>query len=400
MIKSLVISTVYGGGAGRACLRLHEALLEHPKVEPHALVGQFPPDHAVNVAPIHKTKLELILRRRYTKLIAARNLRGRPATEETFLNPRTGYAIHRHSLVRQADIVNLHWTTRFLDHRSFFANVKKPIVWTLHDMNPWSGGYPYDKDFPFDAYQDLIAANLEYQAKALKGIENLTVVAPSRWLYELSKASGLFGRFRHECIPYSLDVDLFKPVDQGGTRTRLGLPVAKKVILFVASYLGHKRKGFQHLVAALEILRKRVPTDNVCLAVVGSGNLSALPEGFETIELGRITEESKMAEIYAAADMFVIPSEQDNLPNTVIESLSTGTPVTGFAVGGIPDMVEAPELGHLAPSIDAGELATAMEKMLQTDFNREYIRANAVRRYSPHVQANAYHELFVDMLKR
>jgi glycosyltransferase involved in cell wall biosynthesis len=398
MIKSLVISTVYGGGAGRACLRLHEALLEHPGVDPHALVGQFPPDHAVNVSPVHNTKLELILRRRWTKFIAARTLRGRPATEETFLNPRTGYAVHRHPLVREADIINLHWTTRFLDHRSFFANVKKPIVWTLHDMNPWSGGYPYDKDFPIEAYQDLITANLKYQAAALKDVDNLTVVAPSRWLHDLSKASGLFGRFRHECIPYSLDVGTFKPVDQSATRVRLGLPTNKKVILFVASYLGHKRKGFQHLVAALEILRKRVSTDDVCLAVVGSGNLSALPEGFETIELGRITEERKMAEIYAAADMFVIPSEQDNLPNTVIESLSTGTPVTGFAVGGIPDMVEAPELGYLAPRIDAGELAAAMEKMLQTDFDRAYIRANAVRRYSPSVQANAYHALFEDML--
>jgi glycosyltransferase involved in cell wall biosynthesis len=179
----------------------------------------------------------------------------------------------------------------------------------------------------------------------------------------------------------------------------LGLPVDKKIILFVASYLGHKRKGFQHLVAALEILRDRMPVNDICLAVVGSGNLSALPEGYEIIELGHITEERGMAEIYGAADMFIIPSEQDNLPNTVVESLSTGTPVTGFAVGGIPDMVNAPKLGLLAPRIDAGELATAIEKMLHTDFDREHIRASAIRRYSPKVQANAYHDLFADMLK-
>jgi len=401
MIRSLIISTVYGGGGGRACIRLHEGLLEHPEVDSRVLIGQpLPKGATVNVSPIHNTKLELLLRRRYTKLIAARTLRGRPPTEETFLNLRTGYAIHRHPLVQRADVINLHWTTRFLDYASFFANVKKPIVWTLHDMNPWSGGFPYDKDFPLAAYQELVDENLQELERILRPVDDLTIVAPSQWLVDLSKASAVFGRFRHACIPNCLDVELFRPRDQAPLRSRLGLPVNKKIILFVANYIGHKRKGYQHLVAALEELGKRVDPTEICLAVVGNGNLEALPADFETIELGHIATQLGMAEVYAAADMFVIPSEQDNLPNTVLESLSCGTPVTGFAIGGIPEMINDPKLGRLAPTINGGELANAMEEMLSTSFDRDYIRQSAVRRFAPSVQAGAYHELFADMLKR
>lgn len=399
MINSLQISTVYGGGAGRACIRLHEALLEHPDVNSRVLIGQnFPQNPLPGVQPMYRSELTSFLRRRWTKLIAASALSGLPKTEETFMIPRTGHAVHRHPAIAQADLINLHWTTRFLDHRSFFNAVQKPLVWTLHDMNPWSGGYPYDREFPFQEYEKVIAANLSLQADALKEVDNLTVVCPSRWLYEASKASKLFGRYRHELIPYSLNTEVFKPRSTSEIRQSLGLNKHKKILLFVATHLGHIRKGLRHLIEALNILEGQVNTNNLQLAVVGNGRPASLPENMDVIELGRIPDEAKMAEVYAAADIFILPSEQDNLPNTVLESLSSGTPVVGFEIGGIPDMVSDSSLGCLGRNIGPEDLAAAIKEAISTDFDRDHIRKVAHERYQPIVQAKAYSTLYQDIL--
>lgn len=399
MIKSLQISTVYGGGAGRACIRLHEALLDHPEVDSRVLIGQnCPKDALPGVVPLYKNEAYSFFYRRWTKLIAATALRGLPPTEETFMLPRTGHSVHRHPIVKEVDVVNLHWTTRLLDHQSFFKAVQKPLVWTLHDMNPWSGGYPYDREFPFSAYDQRIKENLALQSLALRDIDNLTVVCPSRWLYEASKGSKLFGRYRHELIPYSLNTEVFTPQNVPDVRQKFGLGVDKKVLLFVATQLGHVRKGLRHLIAALGILAEQGDTQDVELAIVGNGRPSDLPERLAVKELGRISNEADMAEIYAAADIFVIPSEQDNLPNTVLESLSTGTPVVGFRIGGIPDMVSDASLGSLAENIAPEELALAIRKALTTNFDRQHIRQTALERYTPKVQAAAYYRLYQDIL--
>ncbi|MEM9528700.1 MAG: glycosyltransferase [Bacteroidota bacterium] len=398
-IKSLQISTVYGGGAGRACIRLHEALLEHPAVTSRVLIGQnCPKDALPGVVPLYKNELSSFLHRRWTKLIAGMALRGLPPTEETFMIPRTGHSVHRHPIIDEVDVVNLHWTTRLLDHRSFFKAIQKPLVWTLHDMNPWSGGYPYDRKFPFTAYDQQIKRNLTLQVEALQNIDNLTIVCPSQWLLEASKASKLFGRYRHELIPYSLNTEVFIPQSVTDLRREFGLAADKKVLLFVATQLGHVRKGLHHLIKALRLLADRGDAKNLELAIVGNGRPADLPETLAVRELGRISNEADMAKVYAAADLFVIPSEQDNLPNTVLESLSTGTPVVGFRIGGIPDMVSDPSLGCLAENISPEELALAIGEALTTKFKRQHIRETALARYMPKVQAEAYYQLYLDIL--
>ncbi|MEL6142056.1 MAG: glycosyltransferase [Bacteroidota bacterium] len=398
MIKSLQISTVYGGGAGRACIRLHEALLTRSDIISKVLTTQIPPPEAKNVYRLSNSELELFLRRRWTKLIAARALWGKPSTQETFCMPRTGYAVHKHPLIAEVDLLNLHWTTKMLDHSSFFAAVNKPIVWTLHDMNPWSGGYPYDLGFPMEEYQSVIEANLALQTKSLQHISNMTIVCPSRWLYDLSRQSKLFGRFRHELIPYSLDLAVFKPYEKLAAKQQFALPRDKKVILFVASHLQLRRKGLHHLVKALSFLKEEADLEHFCLAIVGGGKINALPQGLQVIEIGRINNKDRLAQVYSAADIFVIPSEQDNLPNTVLESLACGTPVVGFEVGGIVDMVNEPALGRLGAKLDPQALKRAIKDALLDEFDQAYIRQSAVKRYSHSIQASAYYSLYQEML--
>ncbi|HZK80335.1 MAG TPA: glycosyltransferase, partial [Humisphaera sp.] len=199
-------------------------------------------------------------------------------------------------------------------------------------------------------------------------------------------------------IPYGLDTQEFSPRGKEICRQALGIPEQSRVILFVAQSSAMRRKGFELFQQALT----KLPPGNLLLLSVGGGE-SAMDGSIRRLHLGNVEHDRILSLAYGAADVFVIPSMQDNLPNTVLESMACGTPVVGFCVGGIPDMVRPGETGALAPAGNVDALATAIRTMLDDDEERrrmgENCRRVALEEYDAGAQARRYISLYTSLLE-
>lgn len=331
---------------------------------------------------------------------------------EVFTFSHSLYRIQDHPLYKEADIIHLHWVANnFLDYKSFFPHNKKPVVWTLHDMNPFTGGCHYAEDCEgfmqactncpqLQNTDDPSYSNKELISKldSLSGILNVTIVSPSQWLLNLSKRSKLFGKFSHIHIPYGIDSNNFQPREKIYSRKILGIPEDSPVILFAALSIESKRKGYSLLLEAFQRLQLK---DKVTLCAVGIKNNSTTFINTDFYELGSFSDERLMSIAYSAADIFVIPSLEDNLPNTVIESLLCGTPVIGFPTGGIKEMIEDEKNGYLCKDISVPALAEKLNKFLTGSyiFDRDKIRKDAVEKYDSTVQTKRYIKLYKELLE-
>jgi glycosyltransferase involved in cell wall biosynthesis len=220
------------------------------------------------------------------------------------------------------------------------------------------------------------------------------MVTPSRWLAERVKASNILGGFPLSVIPYGLDIEDFAPRDRRAARNVLGIPQEAKVVLFVADVTDNMRKGFALLAEALIRCSNKVA--NLFLVSLGH-NKPAVHIQTPWLHVGPINNDRFLSMVYSAADIFTIPSLQDNLPNTVLEAMACGTPVVGFAVGGVPDMIREGVNGLLVSASNVPALHVAMVNLLN-NAGREDIRANcrrvAVEEYSLELQARQYSELY------
>lgn len=334
-----------------------------------------------------------------------------PDNSIVFSDDRSRYGTSVLNQLPDCDIINLHWVAGFIDYTSFFLNISKQtkIVWTLHDMNPFTGGCHYDNGcFGYlnqcGACPQLGSENpndlsrkIWLRKKSILGRiqpERLQIVAPSLWLAREVGRSTLLNRFPITTIPNGLDTDAFAPRDKKAIRQALGISLSEKVVLFVAHDINDPRKGFKFLAAALEGLKKQ---RHMTLISIGK-KCPEFEDQVKHIHLGNIESDLLLSLIYNAADVFVIPSLQDNLPNTVMESMACGTPVAGFYTGGIPDMVRNDITGLLVPSEDVSALQGAMisilndkEKLEKMSFN---CRKIATQEYTLEIQANRYSDLY------
>jgi glycosyltransferase involved in cell wall biosynthesis len=213
------------------------------------------------------------------------------------------------------------------------------------------------------------------------------------------RRSSLFGRFDCSVIPNGVDLDQFFPLDSAVARSALGIPAGRKVLAFVADKVKNVRKGFSLLLDAVKSLAKQ--HDLHLLAV---GQSSPLPLELPATLLGPIQAVAFLRQVYSAADVFVIPSLEDNQPNTVLEAMACGTAVAGFGVGGIPEMVQTGETGVLAKNREVNELARAIEYLLMHEPERRRM-ATAARqcveqRFTRTGQVQKYSELYARLLAR
>jgi glycosyltransferase involved in cell wall biosynthesis len=424
-MKVLVVNTYDKGGAANSCKRLHLGFL-FEGITSNVLLrfkqNNWPKsvcfkqaqkkltflDKAENKAKLILKELKLYSEIDVSKRKCQQFLSQRDKKLEMFSFPNSDFDITKSEFYKEADIINLHWVANFLDYETFFERNKKPVVWTLHDMNPFTGGEHYLEEFlGIDVAGHPIGRNLSQEEKrvakenvaiktlALLAVDNLTIVAPSEWLAEEARKSETFKGRPIFCIPYGLDSEIFAPRDKNYSREVLNIPKEKKVILFVADSIDNNRKGFIFLKKAFEQLA------NSDLVLCAIGNKNSELESIDNIyELGPIYDERLMSIAYSAADVFVIPSIMDNLPNTVLESLMCGTPVIGFPVGGIPDMIQDNENGFITEEISVDSLVKTLNKFLSNPscFNRFEIRENALKKYDQKVQAQKYIDLFGDIL--
>lgn len=222
------------------------------------------------------------------------------------------------------------------------------------------------------------------------------IVTPSRWLSEQVQRSPLLSRFPRSVIPYGLDLEVFCPRERTAAREAVGIPQQAKVLLFVSQEISMVRKGFAVLASALEGLQG----DNIFLCSLGAGRAPAV-SGFPQVHIPSVTHDGLLSQIYSAADVFVLPSLADNLPNTMLESIACGTPVVAFAAGGIPDTVRPGITGLLAKTADPAGLRVAIRELLADDAKRAEMSANcrkvALAEYSLELQATRYVQLYEAM---
>lgn len=424
-MKILLINTYDKWGAANSCLRLHKGLLTIG-INSHVLLRykdkNIPFTEVFKSRKVKKSKLQKLKFKFRTilkefKLIKVPSpsekelfLRNRSKKLESFSFPDSKLDITTSKLYQDADVINLHWVANFLDYPSFFHKNEKPVVWTLHDMNPFSGGEHYLEnylgidEFGFPIKRNLseeeiniAERNIDTKKQALAKVNNLTIVAPSEWLANEARKSEVFKGYPVYCIPYGLDSEIYKPRDKDYSRALLNIPKEKKVILFVADSIDNNRKGFIFLKRAF----KQLSNPDLILCAIGKKSNEYETLG-NIIELGTIYDERLMSAAYSAADVFIIPSIMDNLPNTVLESLMCGTPVIGFPVGGITEMIENEVNGLLTEDISVNSLVKTITKFLNTsdNFNSVKIRSAALNKYDKKVQSQKYIDLFTSILNK
>lgn len=395
-MKIVLVSTYdAGGGAAIACYRLAQALIGH--------------GHQVNMLVGKKTKTDTLFVAANTTYFSNKNLLARFSIERFMLLLKlkfkkdifqfsTGYFgqnIHEHPAVLEADVVNLHWV-----HHNFLSTnaigelqkTNKPIVWTLHDMWAFTGGCHYTAgcnhytiscgNCPYlrsPSANDLSAQIWKSKKKMLRP-GRIHFVSCSKWLASEVGKSGLLANERVTAIANPIDIGLFKPLDKLASKKALNLEPNKFHILFASANTKDERKGFIYFKAALEKVLATHPGIEQHIEVVIFGKMEeeiklAL-EGISVHFLGSISSSETIVAVYNAADIFVIPSLQDNLPNTIMESLACGTPVVGYATGGIPEMIVHQDNGYLCPPKSIDELAAGMLWVFNHP-NKEHLQNNA-----------------------
>ncbi len=407
-VDILVVNTVQkNGGAARAAWRTYLGISRlYPRARYLTLVKE---DLRPDVFGRYQWSIKGLLAVRFASLDRLPMLRYPNRLPVTF-TPAAWINPLRVPLRRfRPRLVHLHWLASSLLRIEDLKRIKAPVVWTLHDTWAFTGGCHYTGECGgfrqqcgqcpqlVSARDDDLSRRIWKRKRDTYADLNLTVVAPSRWLADVARQSSLFAGRRIEVIPNGLDTDVYRPLDRRAAKAFLGIDTEEPVLLFGAQWLTDRRKGGDLLAEALGNLKFRCT-----LLTFGEGRLFLDGNPNLTVRaLGTLQDDVSLAVMYSAADVFICPSREDNLPNTVAEAMACGTPCVAFAANGLPDMITHKLDGWLAKPFDPADLAAGIEWLTHHP-DREGLR-NAARRkaldeYSLDVMSARYSALYAELL--
>lgn len=376
MMKICHFATTDAGGAGIAMRRLNEGLKRIGVDSSVVVAHRQTDDPAVREEPLAIADGVPSWRSRRIGIRHAKMSRDQRPDIEGFSDVLVRGKVRIPHVMQQADVINLHWTAWKLDWKRILPRLirSKGLVWTLHDMNPFTGGCHYDQgcgrftaecdECPLLRGGSSFATDILHRKLAVSERLNgqrVHIAAPSRWIASEARRSRVLQRFKISCVGCGLDLDVFVPVPVGEARQMLDLPANVKIVAFVAEQQANPRKGFDLLLNALPLLCSESP---VVLLTVGAAGTVKTIDGLDVVDLGRIEEPCRLRAVYSAADVFVLPSRQEVLGQTGLEAIACGTPVAAFNVGGIPDYVIEGQTGSLAESMDPGALADSISRLI------------------------------------
>lgn len=290
--------------------------------------------------------------------------------------------IHKKINNSDADIVHLHWIGNELISISEVKKIKKPIVWTLHDMWALCGAEHYDDINNLGEYRSgyqrriNINAIIWRQKKKYWQDINFNFVSPSCWLAECLQKSALFFKKQARIIRNCIDINQYRKIDKDIACKQIDIAPDKPIILFGSDGKDENPlKGYKILIDSFKFLRR----NDFQLIVFGGNNerTNKVMDNLNILDVGRIIDENYLAALYSVADVFVIPSIIDNYPNTVLEAMSCGTPCVGFKVGGIPELIDHKVNGYLVDHFDTKELAEGIAWILHDKERIDKLGKNA-----------------------
>lgn len=343
------------------------------------------------------------------------------ASNSHFSLSEAGLALEDHPLVKDAEILHIHSAARFLSPAAIarLAGMGKPLVWTLHDHRPFTGGCHFPggcskyaancyecPQLGWDPY--FIPEAQLGDALELIPARRITFVAPTEFLAGKGRESALLKNSRIEVIPYGIDSRVFQVKWKPQAKSHLGLDVNALHMLFVANRLGEARKGFEYLAKAIQFclthpkFKERAEKGEIALISLGHPHPSLNTLGIPYVCLGHLDTPEEMSQIYGAADLFLLPSLEENLPNTLLEAMSCGTPAVAFSVGGVPEALTHNHTGKLLPVGAFENFGSAVEELLFDDSMRmrfsENCRQTIGERFTQQLQAERYLELYRELM--
>jgi glycosyltransferase involved in cell wall biosynthesis len=313
-------------------------------------------------------------------------------------------------MVAPYDVISLQWHARFLsiDNVSALTHSGKPVVMTIRDMQPITGGCHYFhgctrwqgdcRDCPqLPAGYGAISAEAVAAKRAGYNFNNLTLVALSNHTREILKQTPYFCDCRIETIPNSIEIDTFRPYSKSQARSEFGLPQDRKIIGYLPSYYSEV-KGYKEIIAAFTRIEGEIPSGDPFVMLVGNETPAAQEIRFANKSLGYINDNQKLAQAYCAADVVVVPSLEETFSNTTAEAISCGVPVVGFNTGAIPDLVIDGKTGFSCPVGDVDSLAKGIINVLTGPEMAPACRIQALQTLSFQFQALRYEALFNDLI--
>lgn len=388
-MKVVLINTLTPGGAYVACKRLSNAL-QKQGVE-------------ISLIEIRATKSNFLWERFciwIANCFSRKNL-------FAISIANTGTNISKLNIVREADIIHLHWINQgglSLHNIKQLQSLGKPIVWTMHDMWPFTGichhAYDcdeYERQCEHCKQAKSILTNYAFKTKQ-QFFHHLNFVGCSDWITSLAKMSSLIRNSNICSIPNPIDTGFYKPISKKEAREKLHLELNKRYIIFGAMNTTTSIKGFSFMLEA----DKHLQTDNIEYLVLGKNSAEVVNQlSHRAHSIGYVRDEYYKKLLYCAADVFVIPSLAENLPNMIMESMACATPCVGFNIGGIPEMIDHKKNGYVAQYKDAFDFAKGIDWVFSSQENLgDLARIKVEDTYKESVVANRYIQFYQSLLNK
>ena len=425
LLVAIINNKDTGGGAANAAYRLHQGLntigidsfllVKDKKTKDNRVLQVKPSENKSSSRDLDITNA---FQHQYI------NQNRTPLTNTKFTFPYSGYDLSGLEIIKRADIINLHFIASFQSIESIqkLLLLGKHVVWTLHDQWAFTGGCHYsagcDKyktdcikcpqlmNDPYNLPNKVLTSKLSLIEKS-----KLFIITPSKWLSRVAWESFLFKGLTIETIPNSIETDIFCPVsDKGESKKKYNIPNEVVNILFGAPSGNIKRKGFDKLLESLEIcyknrkFRKLAERGKINLLCFGKPSTDLKKLNIPYISFGEINDDYELRDIYNASDFFILPSLEDNLPNTMLESMSCGIPLVAFNIGGIPDVITDNKTGRLIPPFDIRRFAESIVDLILKRKKRENLGWNSRKlienNYKLEDQAQKYEEFFLKLLPK
>ena len=415
-MKVLHLNTFDTGGAAIAAKRSHLALLEQGveskmlfvKKASNAIEETFELEaQTFTLWDRLKIKLKVLLKQPIGYWQSSEyHLKGQDSNMGLFSLPYSDFNLTLNEHIKWADVINLHWVPSMWDY-NLFQKLNKPIVWTLHDMNPFTGGCHYSRDcrrFTEDCKNcpqldgtrnpNFASKLLEYKRKYMK-LNNISYVTLCDWMITRLEDSSVFKDEKVYKIYNSLNTDIFKPFNKRKVRKSLGVPLDRKIVLFVSERRDNYRKGGYML---LQIIRK-LKEKSYYFYAIGASEVPNLDDNL--VQLGVIQDEKTMATVYNIADVLILPSIEDNLPNVMLEALCCGLPVVSFSNGGMNEIIKPGENGLLVEEQTPEAMISAVQEYFlhSSKYVKANISENSQSLFNASKQAKAYVEVYQELLK-